>query len=166
MDVFGPGLGALDALSVIAFAGLYFAALRNRGQVQLPARYLLVTPLLLLAPNFTRLFVGHVPGLAINGPEDMVRFVYSLHLANAIALAMAVTLYARPFLVAAALIVLHRIAFQWLGFAPWWREFYASLGSLPTAVPVALRLAAGVAIVNLGGAARGLRRPAGPCWTR
>lgn len=154
--VHGPGLGTLDLLAVTTFAGLYFFALRNRRTVQLHARYMLATPLLLLAPIFGRLFEAHVPGLTITGPESMHLFNYSLHLANAVALAAALALYAsapahgRPFLVVAAVVVVQSAAFQWLGPTPWWREIYASLGNLPAAIPVLLGLAAGIVIVWLG----------------
>lgn len=154
--VHGPGLGALDVLAVTTFAWLYFGALRNRRTMQLHARYMLATPLLLLASIFGRLFEAHIPGLTVTGPENMHLFNYSLHLANVVALTAALAMYAsapaygRPFLVVATVVVLQSAAFQWLGAAPWWRAFYASLGSLPAAVPVVLGLTAGIAIVWSG----------------
>jgi hypothetical protein len=168
MVVHGPGLGVLDLLALTTFAGLYCGALRHRRSVQLHARYMLATPLLLLAPIFARLFQAHVPGLAITGPETMHLFVYSLYLANALALVAALVLYAtaprhgRPFLVVAAVVVLQSAAYHWLGTAPWWRATYAWFGSLPTVVPVALGLLAGVAIIRFGLATprpKGGRRP-------
>jgi hypothetical protein len=154
--VHGPGLGIQDLLAMAAFAGLYFGALRSRRTVQLHARYMLATVLLLLAPIFGRLFEAHVPALTITGPETMHLFTYSLHLANAVALAAALALYASaprhgwPFLFVAGVVVLQSFGYQWLGASPWWRELYASLGGLPVAFPVLLGIAAGVMIVWLG----------------
>jgi hypothetical protein len=154
--VHGPGLGIQDLLAMAVFAGLYVGALRHRRNVQLHARYMLATVLLLLAPVFGRLFANHVPALMITGPETMHLFTYSLHLANAVALGAALVLYAsaprhgRPFLIVAAVVVLQSISYQWLGASLWWREFYVAMGSLPVVFPVLLGLATGILAVWLG----------------
>jgi hypothetical protein len=154
--VHGPGLGIQDLLAMVVFAGLYVGALRQRRNVQLHARYMLATVLLLLAPVFGRLFANHVPALMITGPETMHLFTYSLHLANAVALGAALVLYAsaprhgRPFLIVAGVVVLQSISYQWLGASLWWREFYVAMGSLPVAYPVLLGLAIGILAVWLG----------------
>ena len=155
-DAFGAGLGAHDLLAVATFAWLYYSALRQRRNVQLHARCMLATPLLLLAPIFSRVFVDHVPGLKITGPETLSLFTASLYLANALTLAVALALYAgaprfgRPFLVVAVMVLLQCASFGWLNGSPAWRAFYGSLGSLPVAVPVVLGLLAGTAIVWWG----------------
>jgi hypothetical protein len=152
----GPGLALQDLLAVLAFAGLYYGALRHRRSVQLHARFMLATPLLLLTPVFGRLFEAHVPGLSITSLETMHLFSYSLHLANWLTLGCALLLYATapkhgwPFLLVAAIVVLQSISYQWLGFTAWWREVYISLAGLPVAVPVALGLVAGLGIVYVG----------------
>jgi hypothetical protein len=156
MGVYGPALGLLDILAVATFAFLYYSALKTRSTVQLHARYMLGTLLLLLSPIFARLLAQHIPALQIAGPADMPLFLYSVQLANVMALAVALALYAqaprygRPFLLVAAVIALQAIGFQWLGFTAWWREVYTSLAGLPVAVPVALGLIAGCGIVYLG----------------
>jgi hypothetical protein len=156
IGMYGPALGLIDILAVGTFAFLYYSALKTRSTVQLHARYMLATPLLLLSPIFARLLAQHIPALQIAGPADMPLFIYSVQLANAIALAVALALFAsaprhgRPFLLVAAVIALQAIGFQWLGFTAWWREVYTSLADLPVAVLVALGLIAGFGIVYLG----------------
>lgn len=150
---FGPGLGALDLLAVSAFAGLYLGALRHRREVQLHARFMLATPLLLLSPVFARLINSHVPGLIITGPEQMHLFPYSVQLANLVAVVVALALYAsaprygRPFLWVVAVVLAQSTAFQWLGALPGWRASFVSLAALPVAAPVLLGLGLGAFIL-------------------
>lgn len=155
-QVFGAGLGLLDLLAVLFFAGFYYGALRHRRRVQLHARYLLATVLLLSTPIASRLFNFYVPGLQVRGPEDMHLFVIGVHLGNAIGLAIALGLYwkapkhGRPFLLAALFLVTSSIAFQWLaGWTPWQAAF-RSIGELPTAVVAALGLGLGALALWLG----------------
>jgi hypothetical protein len=161
-EVFGAGLGALDLLAVLFFAGFYYAALRNRRQVQLHARYMLATVLLLATPIASRVLNGYVPGLRIEGPEDMHLFVVSVHLGNAIGLAIALGLYLQarryglPWLLAASFLVASSISFQWFAATGPWQTVFRGIGLLPSFVLVALGLLLGALVLW-----RGLR-PAPP----
>ena len=149
MHVYGSGLALLDVIAVTGFAWLYHGALRHRGQVQLHARFMLATVLLLLSPIFARLLVMHFPPLIIRGPEDLHLFGIAVQLANFIALAIAVSLFCtaprwgRPFAVVAALVITQAIAFQWLTELPPWRWLFAAWADTPTLALVALGLIAG-----------------------
>lgn len=149
-EVFGAGLGLLDLLAVLFFAGFYFGALRHRRRVQLHARYLLATVLLLSTPIASRLFNFYVPGLQVRGPEDMHLFVIGVHLGNAIGLAIALALYlqarqhGRPFLLAAGFLVLSSIGFQWLAALEPWQAVFRAVAGLPTAAAAGLGLGLGV----------------------
>jgi hypothetical protein len=182
-EAFGAGLGAIDLLAVLFFAGFYYAALRHRRQVQLHSRYMLATVLLLATPIATRLLVGFVPPLRIAGAEDMHLFPIAVHLGNAIALAIAAALYfqgrqhGRPFLLAAAFLVLSSVSFQWFAATAPWQAVFRGMGGLPTGVLIAMGLllgalvlwrgffeGAGASISNSGlgaGASGGLRGRAG-----
>ena len=155
-EVFGAGLGALDLLAVLFFAGFYYAALRNRRRVQLHARYMLATVLLLATPIASRVLNGYVPGLRIEGPEDMHLFVVGVHLGNAMGLAIALGLYLQarrhglPWLLAAAFLVMSSISFQWLAAAGPWQAVFRGIGELPATLLVALGLLLGAILLWLG----------------
>ncbi len=151
MDLYGAGLGAFDTLTIAAFAAFYYAALRNRRNVQLHARYMLATPLLLLAPIFTRL----APTLGLISVQDLHAFAPVIHLSNALTLLIAMGLFAtaprhgRPFLMAAMVVVGQSLLFIWPGGALWWREIYVQLAHVPVSIVVGAGLMLGVAVVIL-----------------
>jgi hypothetical protein len=155
-EVFGAGLGLLDLLAVLFFAGFYYGALRHRRRVQLHARYLLATVLLLATPIASRLFLFYVPGLQVRGPEDMHLFAIGVHLGNAIGLAIALGLFlpapkhGRPFLLAALFLVLSSIAFQWLAAASPWQALFRSIGQAPSLAMAAIGLLLGALALWLG----------------
>lgn len=155
-EVFGAGLGAFDLLAVLFFAGFYYAALRNRRRVQLHARYMLATVLLLATPITSRFLNFYVPGMKIEGPEDMHLFAVGVHLSNAIGLAIAVGLHLQarrhglPFLLAAVFLVASSISFQWLAAASLWQATFRGIGMLPSVVVVALGLLLGALVLWLG----------------
>ena len=155
-EVFGAGLGALDLLAVLFFAGFYYAALRNRRRVQLHARYMLATVLLLATPIASRVLNRYVPGLIIEGPGDMHLFVAGVHLGNAIGLALALGLYLQarrhglPWLLAAVFLGVSSVSFQWLAAAGPWQTTFRGIGMLPWSLLVALGLLVGALLVWLG----------------
>lgn len=154
--LFGARLGLLDFIAMTAFAWLFYGALRHRGKVQLHARYMLATPLLLLAPIVSRLLTDFVPYFAIKGPEDMGVFFANLHLSNSVAIVAALLLYAssprhgRPFLVVAGVALLQGAAFQWLAVTSGWQALFAAYAGVPLLLTAAAGLAAGLALVYAG----------------
>lgn len=156
MHVYGSGLALLDVIAVTGFVWLYHGALRHRRQVQLHARFMLATIILLLAPILTRLLVMHFPPLMVRGPEDFALFGMAVQVSNFLALGVAVSLYlsaprwGRPFVVVAALVILQAIAFQWLTELPPWRGLFAALATTPTLILVAIGLVVGTLITISG----------------
>ena len=150
MVKFGARLGLLDLIAVAAFAWLYHGALRHRRNVQLHARFMLATPLLLLAPIVSRLLTFHVPYFAIEGLEDFPVFFANLHVSNGVALVTALWLYASaprhgwPFLAVAGVAVFQGAAFQWVAATAGWQATFAAFAAVPVAVPGLVGLAAGV----------------------
>ncbi|MCC5869478.1 MAG: hypothetical protein JJU27_13315 [Gammaproteobacteria bacterium] len=155
MQIYGTRLGILDVIAMGGFAGLYFGALANRRSVQLHARYMLATPLLLLSPTLTRILVVYLPPLTIRSPEDFALFGTAVQVSNAIALLIAIALYAsaprhgRAFAITAGLIVLQILTFQWVGDMSWWRGLYLALAKVPDAALTLAGLGFGLAIIGL-----------------
>ncbi len=156
--VFGARLGTIDTVTSIALPCLFYLAIRWRRKVHLHARYMLAPILFLLGPILSRLMPA-LPPLAISGPETFYRFGQGVHVANAIAVAIAALLYARaprhgrPFLIVGGLIVLQSLLFETLGQARAWQALYAALADVPVPLVVSVGLAAGVLAGAAGWAA-------------
>lgn len=161
--MYAPRLAWLDVVGVAGFAFCYFQALRWRRKAQVHSRYMISTAIFLLPPIFGRL--SGIP-LGVRGPADLVRLEYGFQAANLLAAGIAVWLafrpskHGRPFLHAAAFILLSAILFQTVGAWPSWERLVASAADVPRA-PFALATAiAGVAIAWAGWVAG--KRPAAP----
>jgi hypothetical protein len=172
MLIYRYRLAAADLITIFAFATLCWAGLRTRRQVQLHARYLLVTVLFLIMPIATRLFSGLMPGLTIRGPEDFGRYGLSFHISGLIALVIALRLYlgdrphGRPFLVAMGALVFQSIAFEWIARTEAWIALMKAYGALPASILIGAGLALGLAVVVLGWSGAPARpRPADPLPT-
>lgn len=123
--------GFFDPLANIAFALLFWAALKDRYKVQLHARYMLATLIFVIAPIGFRLLAMFVPFL---GADE--NFSYAMAGGNLIALAVTLYLYrqapkhGRPFLVAAGFIAMQMITFDTLGRIPAWAPIFASVSDM------------------------------------
>jgi len=138
--------GFFDPLANIAFALLFYLALKYRYKVQLHARYMLATLLFVISPVGFRLLAILIPFLR---PEE--NFSYAMAGGNLIALAVALTLYrqapkhGRPFLLAAGFIAAQEITYETLGRLPAWAPIFASVSEAN--LPFLLTL---TAIASLG----------------
>ncbi len=119
-------LVAIDFFATLGFAAFVGAPLAQRRCVVEHAGWLMATPLLLISPVLARLFSAFLPPFAIRGLEDLPRFAGSVHLAQLLALAMAVALglqarqHAKPFCWAALLLIVQSLGFEFLGAVPAW----------------------------------------------
>lgn len=171
-EMFGAGLSLADALAVAAFAWFYFQAIANRRNMQLHARYMTATVLMLLNPVLARILSFHVPGFLITSVEEFGKFPLNFHLGNAMALSVTLALLysdrksagvSRPYLVAASVIVLQSISFQWVAPAGWWQSSLATFGAVPVLAASMAGLFIGVALVaaaTLGNGRAARPRPA------
>ncbi len=147
---------AIDFLATLGFAGFVAAALARRRRVAEHAAWLMATPVLLLSPVLARLFTGFLPPFAMRGLEDLPRFAGSVHLAQLVALAMAIALalqarhHAKPYLWAAAVLVAQSLGFQFLGQVPAWTALCQAWGAMPPALQAAFGLVLGAAVVAWG----------------
>lgn len=152
---FGARLAAIDAVSSLAILGFFYGALKWRRKVQLHARYMLAPVLFLLGPILSRL-MPILPPLAINGPEDFPHFAYGVHLANAVAVAVAAWLclrapkFGRPFLAAGGLVAGQSLLFETLGGTPAWEGVVAAIASAPTWSVTAAGLIAAAGAIAAG----------------
>lgn len=163
--LYASRLALIDLVSVAAFAGCYFEALRQRGRVQVHARYMLATVLFLLPPILGRL-APILPPLAIESPADFGKLGIGFQLANGITAAIAFILaltsgrHGRPFYLAGAAVVLGGLLFEFVGPLPAWKALFVQFAYVPT-LPFALAAAvAGIGIAYAGWI--GGRRPGAP----
>ncbi|HEX8571829.1 MAG TPA: hypothetical protein VF759_03660 [Allosphingosinicella sp.] len=156
--IFGARLGAVDSISSAAMPWLFYLALKERRKVHLHARYMLAPVLFLLPPILSRLTPA-LPPLAIAGPADFHRFGYGVHIADAVAIAVAALLYlrapkwGRPWLIVGFLVAAQSLAFETLGRTAAWEALFAAIGTLPAALVATIGLAAGAAAAWAGWAA-------------
>lgn len=156
--IFGARLGAIDAVSSIAMPFLFYRALKERRKVHLHARYMLAPVLFLLPPILSRL-MPILPPLAIAGPADFHRFGYGVHIADALAVALAAWLYWRapkwglPYLIVGLLIAAQSLLFETLGRSAAWEGPFEAIGSIPAALIATIGLATGAAAAWSGWAA-------------
>jgi hypothetical protein len=151
--IFGARLALFDIIASLAFAGFVFGALRHRRNVALHARYMLATPLLLIAPVASRLLSVFVPGLAIRTAEEIPRFAYALQLSQALVIVAALWLWSldrqagRPFLMLTAVAVLQSVSFETVGQSAAWQDMATSFAALPPSLVALLGIALGTAVV-------------------
>lgn len=165
--IWGPSLGTYDLVAFFAFPAFVAMAMRNRRIVQLHARYMLATPLLLTSPILVRILDQHVPGLIITGPQDFHLFRWSLHLSVLLNVAIAAWLhsydrrYGRPWLLVGGISITQSLLFETLGFMPAWKSAFIALGTLPDTVMAAIAIAVAAAALWFGWTAVPPRRPRG-----
>ena len=154
--VFGPGIGAMTLIAVAATAYMYYAALRDRSNVQLHARWMLVTVFLFSESVLGRILNNYVPWLYLNELQD-VRHVYvAFHLSQLLAIALATYLYTRkprlgpPFVFLIVVLIAQSVALEFFdGFGPW-RAVFVGSGNWPTTFFVAVGLLTGLLFAVLG----------------
>lgn len=151
-------------LAIAAYVTLYYRALKYRRKVWLHAGYMMATPLILWESPFSRLLIGFVPGLGIEGPADFPNILISIVWAMASAFAFCLIVRwrvgerAHPFLVAACFIAAQMVAMGLLGDIAIVRSSLALLGQVPSALVVGAGFAAG-ALTSWAGWKAG-KRPA------
>ena len=136
---FGGSLLMIVAVAMAAYVTLYYRALKYRRKVWVHSGYLLSTPLILFESAFHRLMLWYVPGLlAASGPDGRM-FLPGISVAMSVELAIIAILWAKfrerakPFLVAAAFIVVQILAMTLLQdtfLAKWLLQLIGHLPSL------------------------------------
>lgn len=164
-SVLAAKLNAIDAVSVVGVAYLYFMALKTRRKVHPHARYMLGTVFFLFSPIVSRL-ASVFPVFDIAGPDDFYRFGYRIHVATVLTMGLALVMYfrapkhGRPMLEIATLIGLTSIVYEYVGPTAPWEAFTVAFGYVPTRVLVFVGLISSVAVAWLGWNAATTRRRA------
>jgi uncharacterized membrane protein YozB (DUF420 family) len=164
-QIYGARLGSYDVLATATFAWVVGSALKERRNVQLHARYMLSTTLLLIGPVFARITDRFLPGFIIRGPQDFPLFAWNVHLVALIGIGIAAWLYAanrrfgRPWLIVGGVTLLQSILFETLARTAIWQRLFESIAFVPTPLWLALGLVAGIAAVWFGWNAIPTRRP-------
>ncbi len=144
--LWGPELGLLNVTAAAGVAVFYLLGLKNRRTVHVHSRYLLATVIFLLSPIFGRL--AAIP-LGITGPETFDRFGHAVQIGNAVALGVAVLLWAlqrrhgRPWLVAAAIVAAQMLLVETVGKSAAWEAWFSLSASVPPALMFSMGLATG-----------------------
>ena len=150
--LFGARLTPVDLIGSVVILYLYWLAVSQRRAVLVHAAAMLAIPFFLVTPIVSRLLQIGGP-LAIRGPADIYKFGIGFHLANALALMVAVGIYARrpktawPFLLAAGGLALQSLAFETLGRAKGWEALMPAVAAVPTPLLAAVGFAISMAVV-------------------
>jgi hypothetical protein len=153
--IYGPRLGFGSAGLVIGFAYCYWQGLRQRRKVHPHSRYMLATVLFLLPPIVVRL-CRYVPFLAIQGPQDFWKLAFNIQIGNILVAAFACLLawragkHGRPFVEAAAIVLINDLALQTVGLMPSWERFFGHLANVPMPFAALAAGAAGILIAYSG----------------
>ncbi len=162
-ELYGTRLGLLDVLTIFAFPAFVYMALRHRRSVGLHAGWMLATIFPLINPTIARLFPAFVPGLTIRSIEELPRFAGSVHLAQAIAVGIALFLYLRnrrhgtPMLAVLGFLALQWILFVTIAKSAWWNGINLQIGAMSPAVLMAFGISLGAVAVVAGWMSGGTR---------
>lgn len=154
--IFGPGIGAITLIAVAATAYMYYAGLRERRNVQLHARWMLVTVFLFSESVLGRILNNFVPGLYVNDLEDVRRIYDAFHISQLLAIALALVLYAGnrrnggPFLFVVGVLISQSVALELFDNFEGWRFLFIQSGTWPLAVFGVTGLLIGALIARLG----------------
>ena len=128
---FGPRLAFLDFTTLAYFVATYGLALHYRRNVQLHARLMASTVVLVLPPALSRLIANYVP--VINSFEAAVHVSYWLTELVAAALILDDRRSGRiraPYVSLLGILVVQQLGFLLLPSAAWWTRFSAWFGAL------------------------------------
>lgn len=154
--VFGPGIGAITIIAVAATAHMFYAGLRDRRNVQLHARWMLVTVFLFSESVLGRLLNNFVPQLYVNELEDVRRIYDAFHLSQLIAILQALCLYylaprhGKPFVFLITVLLAQSLALEVFDGLQSWRAFFVDSGSWPAMIFASVGLLVGFLLVFFG----------------
>lgn len=150
----GARLEIYDLTATLAFAFLFYQALRNRRSIALHAGYMLATLLLLIGPVSARMLSDFFPYFDPQGPEELYRYALERHVANAFSILLALVLYLRsrpygaPFAAAAAALVLQSTLFETVGRLHGWEQIVLWYAALPSLLVMAVSVLIGGLLVQ------------------
>lgn len=128
---FGSRLAFLDVVSVVYFAAAFGLALYYRKNLQLHARFMASTAILVLPPALARAIGNYVPG--ISSFEQSVHASYGI--SELIIIYLLIDEYRNgkvrtPYMLLLATMVLQHIGFDFVHQIGWWTQFCQWIGAL------------------------------------
>ncbi|MEM7765751.1 MAG: hypothetical protein AAF290_16925 [Pseudomonadota bacterium] len=155
-EVFGPGIGAITLVAVVASAYMFYSGLRDRRNVQLHARWMLVTVFLFAESVLGRILNNFIPALYVNDVTDVRRIYDAFHLSQLFAVLLALVLYFRdrehgaPFLFVIVALLVQSLSLELFdGFGPW-RDMFLTSGDWPIGAFAVIGIALGAVVAGLG----------------
>lgn len=116
----GPSFAWGLGIAFFAYLWLFLQALRYRRNVHLHAAYMLSTIFLVWEAPVSRLILGFIPSMSVEGPGDFPNISYAIIIGIAMAIFFAIILYVldtsrrKPFLVAAIFMAVQIAGFLFL----------------------------------------------------
>lgn len=116
----GPSFAWGLGIAFFAYLWFFFQALRHRKNINLHSAYMLSTLFLVWEAPVSRLILGFVPIMSIEGPEDFINISYAIIIGIAMAMIFAFILYLldpsrrKPFLVATICMAIQIAGFLFL----------------------------------------------------
>ncbi len=147
--VFGPGIGAITLISATATAYMFYQGLRERGNVQLHARWMFVTVFLFAESVLGRILNNFVPWLFVNTLDDVRRIYDAFHLSQLMAISLAAVLYflnrqyGKPFIVVIGVLIAQSVALELFDGLGFWRAYFISSGDWSALPFISVGLLAG-----------------------
>lgn len=116
----GPSFAWGLGVAFFAYLWFFFKALRHRRNLDLHSAYMLSTLFLVWEAPVSRLILGFIPTMGVEGPDDFINISYAIITGIAMAMIFAIILYLldttrrKPFLVAAIFMAIQIAGFLFL----------------------------------------------------
>jgi hypothetical protein len=155
-EIFGPGIGVITLVAVAATAYMYYSGLRQRRNVHLHARWMLVTVFLFSESVLGRILNNFIPPLYVNDLGDVRRIYDAFHIAQLLAAVVALGLYFQnrkhgaPFLCVIAALFVQSVSLEFFDSHDRWREVFVASGSWPSVAFAVFGVVLGAGVAGMG----------------
>jgi hypothetical protein len=152
----GPSFGLSMVFAILAYATVYFQALRHRRNVVLHAGYMLTTPLILFESPFSRIILSYLPFLVFTNSDFPQRILDAVVISMALSIAFALWMYLRnrraavPFLVAAGFMIVQAVSMYVGTNIEWVRQGFEAYARIPEALTITVGFVLGAAVSWFG----------------
>lgn len=152
----GPSFGIGMIIAIAAYLTLFYNALRHRKNIRLHAGYMLATPLILFESPFSRLMDQIFPWLNFIGSEGPMAVLDTIAISDGLAIMFAMMLYlsdpknGAPWLVASAFMATQAALMWFAPSIPQLNTLFELYAKLPSELPLATGILAGVLVGYFG----------------
>lgn len=152
----GPSFAWGLGVAFFAYLWFYLQALRYRRDVNLHSAYMLSTLLLVWEAPVSRVILGFIPFMSIEGPGDFPKISYAIIIGISMAMLFAIVLYLldpkrrKPFLVAAIFMAIQIAGFLYLAEPESRSTLFTAYAQLPATLTVGIGFILGILAAWLG----------------